>query len=176
MTASEVKQLFNEGHAIYATPSTSSDTVFIPVYEYADTTSNTVFQTEQTVISWVSGHASIIGRIRYQFDLVNLTYTQNLIPLKEPAPNAYVTDTPTGTINAGDSLIRDITASYTKTMGSPAIAYCCPSATWNDELLVVNARVKEVLSDTQLVVRYKIYNPSSTTQTLAGSVNIGIYG
>lgn len=176
LSASEVKALFNEGHSIYASPSTSSNTIFFPVYEYVDTANDTVFQMEQTVINWVSGHASIIGRVRYQFNLVNLTFTLNLIPLKEPAPNATLHDTPTGTINAGDSLIRETTVTYTKTMQFPAIAYCCPNAYWNDDLLVVNARIKEILSDTQLVVRYKIYNPTSTTQTLSGSVDVGIYG
>ena len=177
LSANEVKALFNKGHAIYASASTSSNTGFIPVYEYVDTASNTVVKAEQTVITWVSGNASIIGRVRYQFNLDNLTFTNNLIPIGKPIPNAIANDTPTGTINAGDSLIRTINIGYTRTLGTgnPSLVYCCPQDSWNDDLLVVNARIQQIISDTQLVVKYKIYNPTSTTQTLSGYVTVGLY-
>ncbi len=175
LTASEVKQLFNEGHAIYSSPLQSQGHVYYPVYEYADTTTNTVFESVLTITSVTQGNSSLIGITRYQFDLDTLTYRKTTTPIAKPSPNAYLMDTPTGTINAGGSLIRDTTVTIIKTMNFPVIAYCCPDASWNDELLVVNARVQSIVSPTEIVVRYKIYNPTSTTQNLTGNVNIGIY-
>ena len=177
LTASEVKQLFNEGHAIYATPSGSQGNVFFPVSEYVDTPTNTVFMSMRTVTALVSGNSTIVGEVHYQFILDNGTYSSHMIPLSKPTINAGATDTPTGTINAGDTITRDVVIDITgnRTMAEPILAYCNPGSTWNDYVHVVNARIQATSGATQVIVRYLIYNPTATAQTLSGDVKIGLY-
>ena len=177
LTASEVKRLFNEGHAIYATPSSSSGTVFFPVSEYVDTSTNTVFMSMRTVTALVSGNSTIVGETHYQFDIDNGTYISNMIPLSKPTINVGAVDTPTGTINAGDTITRDVVIDITghRTMSQPILAYCTAGSTWNDFVHVVNARIQATSGATEVIVRYLIYNPTATAQTLQGDVNIGLY-
>lgn len=177
LTASEVKQLFNEGHAIYATPSGSQGTVYFPVYEYVDTPTNTVFMSMRTVTTLVSGNSTIIGEVFYQFSLDNGTYSSNISPLSKPTINAGATDTPTGTINAGETITRNVEIDITgnRTLVTPILAYCTAGSTWNDFVHVVNARIQAISGATKVIVRYLIYNPTDTVQTLQGDVNIGLY-
>lgn len=177
LTASDVKQLFNEGHSIYATPSGSQGTVYYPVYMYVDTPTDTAFESKMYVGTVVSGNSTLTGVTNWQFNLDNGTYTNKYTPFSKPIVNASATDTPTGTINAGDTITRNVVIDITgnRTMTTPILAYCTPGSTWNDFVHVVNARIQATSGATEVIVRYLIYNPSATAQTLSGDVNIGLY-
>lgn len=177
LTASDVKRLFNAGHAIYATPSGSSGTVFFPVYEYVDTPTDTVFTSIHTEGRVVSGNSTLTGERSWQFNLANRTYTNKYLPYSKPTINASATDTPTGTINAGDTITRNVVINITgnRTLVEPILAYCNPGSTWNDYVHVVNARIQATSGATEVIVRYLIYNPTATAQTLSGDVKIGLY-